>query len=218
MNPKYEHAAERIRELITEGHRVAALEQPSEAGPYIKDKVQLHAWLVKGENIIRTIFGINGAHFAHLSAATKRTVEHAYTVNKIIGILSGALNDLEGGFLAHQEQLIAALVFDSVLEQARHLTNSGFKDPAAVLCRVVVEESLRRLSRQNGLQDSGKATVLNDVLRDSGRYNKPQWRVIQSWLDIGNSAAHGKFSEYDAASVIRMIDDIERFVGQELGS
>jgi hypothetical protein len=218
MNPKYAHAAGRIRELIAEGHRVAALERPSSVGPYIQDHTQLHQFLVNVDNIVRTVFGTTSAHFIHLSAALERHPERAYQVNTIVGILGGALSDLEGGFVANQEHLVAAIVFDSALEQVRHLTNSGFKDPAAVLCRVVVEESLRRLTRQSGLQDSGKATALNDGLRDSGRYNKPQWRVIQSWLDVGNAAAHGKFSEYDDAAVIRMIDDIERFVGQEIGS
>jgi hypothetical protein len=40
-------------------------------------------------------------------------------------------------------------------------------------------------------------------------------------FDIGNAAAHGKFSEYseyDEAAVTRMIDEVERFFAQELGS
>jgi hypothetical protein len=148
----------------------------------------------------------------------ERRPSRAYEVDRIIGILGGALSDLEGGYLLHQEQLVAAIVFDSVLEQGRHLNINGFKDPAAVLCRVVVEESLCRLCRQVGIQDSGKAAALNDGLRDAGRYNKPQWRLIQTWLDIGNAAAHGKFSDYDATAVARMIDDVGRFVAQELGS
>lgn len=218
MSPKYARVAERLRELISEGTRVAALEMPSSIGPYIKDNIQLHQWLVKVDNIVRTVFGTSSAHFIHLCEVMSQAPAHAYEVQKIVGILSGALSDLEGGFLAHQEQLVAAVVFDSVLEQARQLSTSGFKDPAAVLCRVVVEDCLRRLSRQSGLPDAGKASTLNDGLRDSGRFNKPQWRVIQSWLDIGNAAAHGKFSEYDDEAVVRMIDDIERFVGLEFGS
>jgi len=119
-------------------------------------------------------------------------------------------------FLVHQEPSVAGVVFDSVLEQARHLLVCGFKDPAAVLCRVVIEDCLRRLSREEGLPDLGKAFALNDALRDRGRYDKSQWRLIQSWVDIGNSAAHGKFSELDSASVDRMIGDVERFMAQDV--
>ena len=44
---------------------------------------------------------------------------------------------------------------------------------------------------------SAKAATLNDGLQDRGRYGKPQWRLVQAWLDIGNSVAHGKFSDYN---------------------
>jgi hypothetical protein len=71
---------------------------------------------------------------------------------------------------------------------------------------------------EEGLTDSGKAATLNDALLTAARYTKPQWRLIQSWLDIGSSAAHGKFSDYDNQAVEQMIDGVERFIAQELGS
>ena len=217
MNPKHKRAADRLRELITEGKQVAALEGPAQyVGSYIQDKVALHSWLVKVQNIVVTIFKQNGAHSQHLEKVTKRNPERVYEINTIIGILPGALSDLEGGYLVGQEHLIAGEIFDSVLEQAKHLTKNGFKDPAAVLARVVIEDCLRRISHEEGLDNTGKASALNDALRDKGRYPKPQWRLIQSWLDIGNSAAHGKFDEFTEDAVARMIDDVDRFLAQEL--
>jgi hypothetical protein len=218
MNPKYARYAQRLREVIAQGEQVARLERPGQhVPPYIQDKEQLHAWLVNVDHIIRAAFGTEGAHFIHFNKATERAPEHSYEVNRIVGILKGALSDLEGGFLVRQEHLVAGVVFDSVLEQARYLTKNDFKDPAAVLCRVVLEDCLRRLCRDEHLPDSGKAAALNDALLAANRYTKPQWRQIQSWLDIGNAAAHGKFSDYDNPAVIQMIDGVERFVAQELG-
>jgi hypothetical protein len=177
MSPKYERFARRLRELISQGEQVAKLERPSQhVSPYIQDKDQLNAWLVSADHIIRAAFGTESAQFLHLSKAIERDPEHAYEVNRIIGILRGALSDLEGGFLVRQEHLVAGVVFDSVLEQARYLTRNGFKDAAAVLCRVVVEDCLRRLCREEGLPDSGKAATLNDALLAATRYTKPQWR------------------------------------------
>lgn len=220
MNPKYERVAKRLEELIAEGLEVAQLERPSQynASSYIQDNVALHQWLVKVDNAVRTTFGTDSAHFLHLNQVLSGRPSHAYEILNMVGVLKGALNDLQGGFLARQDQLVAGVVFDSVLEQARHLLNSGFKDPAAILGRVVIEDCLRRLCRAEGLPDSAKAASLNDSLRDKGRYGKPQWRLVQLWLDVGNAAAHGQFSEYDPATVGRMIDDIERFVAQELGA
>lgn len=218
MNPKYARVAERLKQLISEGVQVAKLERPGELGSFIYDNVTLHGWLVRVDNIIRTAFGTSSAHFIHLNEVLVGKPSSSYDVNQIVGILQGALSDLEGGFLVGQEQLVAGVVFDSVLEQARHLLNGGFKDPAAVLCRVVIEECLHRLSCEEGLSDTGKASALNDALRDRGRYTKPQWRLVQAWLDIGNLAAHGKFSEFKDSDVAVMIEGVERFVAQELGT
>jgi len=218
MEPRLKRSADRLRELIAEGHSVAELERESSVGPYIQDKVRLSAWLVKAESIIEATFGQSGPHFRHLAGLLlKGRPEHSYEVNALIGLLTGALDDLEGGFLLTQENLVASAVFDSVLEQARHLTSAGFKDPAAVLARVVLEDTLRRLARAAGIADTGKATALNDALRDAGCFNKPQWRLVQSWLDIGNAAAHGEFSAYKAEEVARLLDDVERFISERLG-
>lgn len=217
MNPKYQRVANRIRDLINEGAQVAALERPSEyTGPYIQEKVPLHVWLSKVENILLTIFGVGSAHYAQAKKVFERNPEHSYEVNQIVGVLSGALSDLEDGFLVGQEHLIAGVVLDSVLEQSKYLLSNGFKDPAAILCRVVVEDALRRLCDEEGLSSAGKAATLNDSLKDHGRYSKPQWRLVQSWLDIGNSAAHGKFEEYTEPNVSQMVSDVERFIAQEL--
>jgi hypothetical protein len=171
---------------------------------------------VKVDNITKTTFGADSPHYSQLAPILARNPSHAYDVRKIIGILTGALDDLEGGFLQGQEHLIAGEILDSVLEEARQLSKSGYKDAAAVLARVVVEDALRRLCRSMDLPDVGKAADLNNALRDAGQYSKPQWRIVQSWLDVGNAAAHGKFDEYTADDVMRMIDDAERFVAENL--
>jgi hypothetical protein len=216
MNPREERAAARLRDLIDEGESVAALERPSSVGPFIQDQAPLNAWLVKVDNIVESVFGSQSAHYRHLAKALDRTPSHAYEVQTIVGVLTGALDDLEGGYLAGQEDLIAAELLDTVLEQGRLLVSAGYKDPAVVLARVALEDALRRVARQEGVDDSGKASAVNDALRDSGRNAKPQWRLIQAWLDMGNSAAHGDFDAYSAAEAARLIDDVERFVAQEL--
>lgn len=195
---------------------MASLERDSSVGPYIKEKVPLHAWLAKVENIVGAVFGKESAHFRQVGGVLARHPEHSYEVNAIVGDLTGGLSDLEGGFLVGQEHLIAGAIFDSVLEEATHLAKAGLKDPAAVLVRVVVEDCLKRLSSEEGLDDSAKASAMNDALRDKGRYPKPQWRMVQAWLDIGNSAAHGKFADYSQDDVLRIVADVGRFLAQYL--
>lgn len=216
LSPKYKRYADRIRELIEEGQAVAKLERPSSVGPYIQDRVQLQAWLVKVNNILETAFGPQSPHMHHFKElTTNRSIENSSDIYPIVGVLTGALDDLEKGYLLGQEFLIAGEVFDSVLEQAKHLNRSGHKDPAAVLARVVLEDALKRIARGEGLDDNQSASRLNDDLWRIGKYPKPQWRLVQAWLDIGNAAAHGNFNEYNEEDVEGLIENIEQFLAAE---
>lgn len=145
-------------------------------------------------------------------------MSHSYNVDAIVGLLRGALSDLEGGFLIGQEFLVAGEVFDSVLEEAKHLNEKDHKDASAVLGRVVIEDALRRIARQEKMDDTQKPSKMNDDLLKANKYVKSQWRFIQAWLDIGNSAAHGKFNEYDSEKVKSMLEGIGTFLAQEFRS
>jgi hypothetical protein len=218
LNPKHRRYANRINALIKESRELAALEKPSSVGSYIQDEARLNAWLVKLKNIIEVTFGQDSQHYKQMLKLTSQLIENAYQVQALEGLLLGALDDLENGFLVGQEFLIAGEVFDSVLEEAKYLNQSGHKDPAAVLTRVVLEDALKRLAISEGINDNQKASQINDELRKQGRYPQPQWRLIRAWLDMGNAAAHGKFDEYTSEDVQRLVEDIERFLASEFRS
>ena len=218
LNPKYQRYADRLRELVEEGEAVAKLERPAHGvPPFIQDRdlIRLRAWLTNVYNIIDILFGAESSQHQMLEQLAKRGVEHSYKVYPIIGIVGGALDDVEKGFLTGQEFLIAAEVLDSLLEQAKHLNETGYKDPAAVLMRVVLEDALRRLAREESIDVSQKASALNIELRKIDRYSQPQWRIVEACLDTGNAAAHGKFDQYDQGDVERRIEDVERFLASE---
>jgi hypothetical protein len=168
------------------------------------------------------VFGEQSAHFLHYSKFAydgKRVyLQDVSEIVPIIGILRGALDDLEKGFLARQEFIVSAGLFDDLLGQAQHLCEKGYKDPAAVLARVVLEDSLRRLARAFSIDDSTKVSTINDGLKKAGRFTQPQWRMVQSWLDIGNAAAHGNFDQYKQDDVTKLIDDVKRFLATDYHS
>ena len=220
LNSKYQRYADRIEELIEEGNRVATLERPSRSGSgsYIQsdDKIKVHEWLTKTRNILETVFGGQSPHYRNYEAVLPvhgiRLVEHARDIYPIIGILLGALNDLKNGYLLGREFFIAGEVFDSILEQTRHFLETGNKDISAILARIVLEDALRRLAQSEGIDVSYNASRINDELKSQERYSPVRWRSIQTWLDIGNSAAHGKFDEYTKEDVANAVNGIEQFL------
>lgn len=104
MNPKYKRVAERIKDLITEVHSVAALERPSEyVGPYIQDKVPLHTWL----DIVLYKYRVSQPHksgndikltqklFLSLGNSVKKHINHKSMRNAEVmtkGIISATLH------------------------------------------------------------------------------------------------------------------------------
>lgn len=223
LNPKYTKYAERLRELIEDGQRLVQLGKPSNmtGTPHFQgsDVSQVINWITKAKNILEVALGPQSPHLAYFDNAIPKTgigdIYYSNDVYPFIGILSAALNDLENGYLLRQEFFIAGEVFDSILEQAKHLVQNNYKDPAAILARVVIEDALKRISRNEGVDENQKASVINDELKKKGRFSQPQWRFIQGWLDIGNAAAHGKFGEYTQDDVVKMVDDVERFLVNE---
>ncbi len=181
---------------------------------YIDDTTSLHSWLIKVKNIIKIIFGESSIQFNELLKLTQIATYHSHEVNAIGGLLLGSLDDLESGFLIGHEFLLAGELFDYILEEAKYLNSNGYKDPAAVLARVVLEDSLRRIAKREGLNDKDKSSKMNDDLKSKGIYPQPQWRLCQAWLDIGNAAAHGEFADYTKEDVLKMIEGIGQFMAK----
>lgn len=212
MNYKVDRNIERMKSLIEESSVVLSSRKNGMGRDYISDKTALNSWLTKVKNIIHITFGVHSVHNRELLKTIGARVQFVEDVEAIKGLLMGALDDLENGFITGQEIIIANEIFGSVLEEAKHLHKTNHKDAAAVLGRVVLEDSLKRLAKNEDLNTNMKTSRINDELKKLEVYSQPQWRLIQSWLDVGNAAAHGKFTEYDVIDVRNMLDGIEQFV------
>lgn len=225
MNSTQKRYVERLQELINESEDIESLvKKASSSNPnvavfglsYIEDDAALNAWLIKTKNIIDIIFGNTSIQFKRLEELTQNYNSFGLSqIRSIKGVLIGSLDDLNNGFLIGKEFLIAGEIFDSVLEEAKELLKTEHKDPAAMLGRVVLEDALKRLARQEGINDTLKASQINIELKKAGRYNLSQERLIQAWLDIGNYAAHGKFDQYSKEQVKDQIESIERFIATD---
>lgn len=224
LNPKYQRFADRIEELIKEGKHIATLERPSRVinrDGYIEgdDMIQVHEWLTKTRNILETVFGRQSPQHRDFEEVLPedgiKQVKQSLDVYPIVGVLQGALSDLKNGYLLGREFFIVGEVFDSILEQAKHFIKTGNKDIAAILARIVLEDALKRLARSEGIDDSFKASKINDELKNKERYPQVRWRSVQTWLDVGNDAAHGRFNEYTKEDVASAVGGIEHFLALE---
>jgi len=230
LNLKQKRYVERIQELIAEGENLANNPQLSKEGyKIIGDNAKRIEWLSKVENIIETTFGKNSSQFRRNEKLSSGKTHLPTQIHKIVGLLRGGLSDLEGGYLVSQEFLIAGEIYATVLERAKdYFYKLKDKDVAAMLGRTVLEDGLKRMARQEGLEltyrpknrpkkKPKEASSLNEELKKKGRYQEPQRSSIQAWLAFGNSAAHSKFNDYDDDGVKNMLEGIEHFLESEFG-
>lgn len=144
--------------------------------------------------------------------------EEAGTFVHIAAALAAFRSDVEKGFLKTLAELIHADVFADLLGMASELQEKAYKDAAAVIAGSVLEEHLRKLADTNGVTTAKpdgsplKASVVNAELVKAGIYNKLEEKAITAWLGLRNSAAHGKYGDFDESQVANLIRDIRDFM------
>ena len=135
-----------------------------------------------------------------------------------VAILRAAREDIAGAHLQKVETLVSAEVFSDFLEMAEHLLDNGYKDPAASLIGAVLEDSLRRICRNNdvSVKSDDNISSLNKKLADKEIYNRLQQREIEIWNKLRDYADHGHFDQYKAEHVKDMLAGVGKFVAEYL--
>lgn len=112
-------------------------------------------------------------------------------------------------------RIVQAELFDSELDEARELANSGYHRAAVVVAAVVLEGHLTEVAKKHGIDVSKKRptiNVLNELLRDHGVIDNVPWRQIQHLADIRNLCAHASSREPTESEVSGMVSGVERLM------
>jgi hypothetical protein len=95
-------------------------------------------------------------------------------------------------------QLVQADLFDSELDAAGELAKRGFLRAAGALAGVVLERHLGQVCDNHNIKVTKKNPTigdLNDLLKENGVLQIPEWRSIQHLADIRNLCDHDKKSD-----------------------
>jgi len=128
-----------------------------------------------------------------------------------LGVLRSAKEEFDLGFTHKIKHILSVEFFDTILDQAKELLKKGFKDPAAILGRVIIENTLRGLCRRNNIKfkEMEGASTLNERLKGSSIFTSIQFKVCRTNIELGNDAAHGRFDKYSDDDVKKMFEYIE---------
>jgi hypothetical protein len=216
--PLQEDLIQRVSDLINKGERVRATEIPFRSCTSGVPRVQTEAffeWQSQAESFLVSLLGETHTYVTSF----RQRVQHSYKseLEAGQGILRAVKQDLEAGQLKKITTLVEAEVFSNFLDMARHLLDTGYKDPAASLTGAVLEDGLRKIAIAHNIQLNARESInpLNEKCR-TVVYNQLIWRRVQTWGDVRNYADHGQFSEYSTDNVREMIQEVETFLSQYL--
>jgi hypothetical protein len=187
---------------------------------YVKD-APMTGFRTAALSFIDRTYGREHPHYEQFHKCTLR--HYKSDAEAGVAILEAIADEIAGGWLLSIKSLVSAEVFADFLEMAEHLLESGYKDPAAVMCGSVLEEHLRQLCHKHSVsieeEKEGKliprkADRLNAELAKADAYTKLDQKLITAWLDLRNNAAHGKYELYSADQVTQMLAGVTEFMAR----
>jgi hypothetical protein len=176
--------------------------------------LEYNKWYSSAKNLIEKACGKDGIHYNQIEDIYTQNKGYSYAMPGCLGVFESAYEDFKSDLLEDTKAMITAEVFTDFIEQAEYLLSEGYKLPAAVLMRGVLEDSLRILCNKEAkisLPDKPKLDWMNTELVKEGIYNKIVQKQVTAWAGIGNSAAHMRIKEFSDTDVKNMISGIINF-------
>src|SRR5271155_1348019 len=148
-----------IRQKI-EGLIIRSRQFDSIPGGIARDSRELslcEAWLAEALNVVElAVSRPNNAYRRRIETVAKASGGLAQAVKSIARILEALLPDIDAGLLGNLSDKIAAEAFDNFLDHAQAYLGCQRKMEAGVIAGVVFEDTIRRIYRNQALEDKGQ--------------------------------------------------------------
>jgi hypothetical protein len=219
MSTLDQRVLDRLQELIQFGEQVKqtrytkSVDGMTVIGDAGVDSELAHQWGTSCLNLLGRVFGQESVYYESFKTELPNFRDYS-PVKQALGALKAARNDYEYGYLFDARTLIEAEVFDDFLEQAKHLIEAGYYQPAAVVIGSVLEDGLRRLCTKHEMSLPAKAKLdtMNAELAKQGMYNKLTQKRLTALADIRNKAAHGEWDQFTREDVGDMLRNVRQFM------
>ena len=104
-------------------------------------------FLTRAYSAVERITPSNSVYRRRADAIRSREYPYEREAEDLAQILQALRVDIAGGYVQKIEQLVHGEMFDDFLEMASHLSETGYKDAAAVITGSALETHLRHLAK-----------------------------------------------------------------------
>ena len=217
---------ERVRQrlggaaLVEKGEAVRATSRPAPRNyimhPDLVRGPQYSEWRTQALTCLTDVFGSDHTYTTSFQSGVEEE-PHTPFVGKGLGILRGALDDVEKGYVQTLREIAAAAVFSDLLDQADHLLKNEYLMPAASVAGAVLENGLRSLAERNNItvKERDNLSALNSKLADKDVYNRLRQKQVSVWIEVRNNADHGHFDKLTETDVADLIKGVRNFLAEQ---
>lgn len=208
--------------------RIALLEElaskanPRNAGPAIRAAIGVR-------RLLQMVYGPNSGLERSLVAIVHeqariplQTAHVQYTNRALIEHVQGTIETLRGelqaGLLGNIRRQLSGEVLADFVGLGRDALERGSKDVAAVLASAALEDGLKRLAEEQGLDvDAANITEVVNALKSQQRLTKIEGKLILDYKDLRDQAMHANWVNVNINDVRSLIGFTEEFLLRRFG-
>ncbi len=147
------------------------------------------------------------------------TTKFSFLGQQLCGQLRSLASDIRGGRIKNLRLESAGEIFGDLVSTARRAMRDRQISVAAVLACAALEDALKRLAREQGLDvDDKDMTQVINALKSGGFIKGPQGSLLSGFVRVRNKAFHAQWEDIDAADVQGVIGFTQEFLLQNFGS
>jgi hypothetical protein len=212
-----EEILKELNQQIEEGFSISKLEQPTKKDPKIltiRESDRILKWITFNRQFIITVFGEDSHFYKEFQKKTDKDIYYSSQVNAIRGILEGILKSIENDYLIKYSVRISASISDNILLEAKELLSNDHLLGAAIYVRIALETFLKKKAQSININTNQPISKVNDEFKSKNLHNKEMHSKIQSWLHLGNYAAHNteEFKNYNKEKIRNYINEVNEYI------
>lgn len=172
-------------------------------------------WSTRCDMFLAQTFGVRSpvnARFLKLTSYYKKPDKPSYNEN-LLGIIEGAREEIEAGYLVSLETKIRVDAYEDLLELAEEISGTKQRVAAIMVTGGVLEAHLRKLCEKHERKPSSpKLSVYITELYKAEVLSKSEKRQLEVYMDYRNAAAHLEEKDYGVFNAERMVSDVRRLM------
>ena len=212
---------DRLNALLIGGEKIRSFRFPEREGVIFQlgesNRAKLRDWKDNCLELIKSSMGMDSEVFRAFPIDLSDLAQGAFhtAMDHYLSILRVFKEMMEKGSNVENEGRVPT---QFIVEGAKQLLESGYKDAAAIYCRAAFEASLRSLCETKGIE-SDEGDSINKMaqrLLEAAFLHFDELKAIEMWANYSNAAAHGQFDQYKEEQINRMICWLDEFVSKAI--